>query len=91
LAKSKSTTIVSQQASEAVKERLKHLNDLESKNRTESIDQTSSDEENDKVRIAIYLKSFSSADWLLIDWLKVLARSELEVSLIQKFSKVCNV
>ncbi|KAL7050581.1 hypothetical protein ACKWTF_004132 [Chironomus riparius] len=50
LAKSKSTSIVSQEASEAVKERLKRLNDLENKNRTASIDQTSSDEDNDKMR-----------------------------------------
>jgi hypothetical protein len=48
LAKSKSSVIVPQQTAEAVKERLKRLNDLEREFRA-SIDQTSSDEDNEKV------------------------------------------
>ena len=63
MAKSKSTSIVSQQASEAVKERLKRLNDLESENRA-SIDQTSSDEENEKVR-KIVLISIEFQGWFV--------------------------
>lgn len=47
LAKSKSYSVVPQQT-EALKERLKQLNDIEKQNRT-SIDQTSSDEDNEKV------------------------------------------
>lgn len=65
--KSKSTSIVSQEASEAVKERLKRLNDLETKNRAASIDQTSSDEDNDKV-IASIMPISNLSGWLKLSW-----------------------
>lgn len=65
--KSKSTSIVSQEASEAVKERLKRLNDLETKNRAASIDQTSSDEDNDKV-IASIMSISNLSGWLKLSW-----------------------
>jgi hypothetical protein len=48
LAKSKSYSVVPAQQTEALKERLKRLNDLE-KESGASIDQTSSDEDNEKV------------------------------------------
>lgn len=48
LAKSKSYSVVPAQQTEALKERLKQLNDLEKKSGA-SIDQTSSDEDNEKV------------------------------------------
>ena len=67
MAKSKSTSIVSQEASEAVKERLKRLNDLETKNRTASIDQTSSDEDNDKVIDVASIMLIFRADWHIVD------------------------
>ena len=67
MAKSKSTSIVSQEASEAVKERLKRLNDLETKNRTASIDQTSSDEDNDKVIDVDSIMLIFRADWHIVD------------------------
>ena len=51
LAKSKSNSVVSQtqQKAEEAKERLKRLNDLVAKEHRTSIDQTSSDEETEKV------------------------------------------
>ena len=67
MAKSKSTSIVSQEASEAVKERLKRLNDLETKNRTASIDQTSSDEDNDKVIDVASIMLIFRVDWHIVD------------------------
>lgn len=55
LTKSKSNSIVpqSQQQAEAAKERLKRLNDLVSRESRTSIDQTSSDEDNDKVIVDV--------------------------------------
>ncbi|CRL08353.1 CLUMA_CG021256, isoform A [Clunio marinus] len=67
LAKSKSYSVVPQKSTEALRERLKRLNDLENKSNT-SIDQTSSDEDNEKMsgsiaeRLAL-LKSNGENNW----------------------------
>lgn len=76
MAKSKSTSIVSQEASEAVKERLKRLNDLESKNRAASIDQTSSDEDNDKVSDVVSLERYTGVDGSRMEYFRILKNQE---------------
>lgn len=50
-----------------MKERLKRLNDLETKNRAASIDQTSSDEDNDKVIDVASIMLIFRADWHIVD------------------------
>jgi hypothetical protein len=58
LAKSKSSSVVAVAKADAIKERLKRLNDLEKENRT-SIDQTSSDEDNnDDDKVQFHKKCF---------------------------------